>query len=106
MGKPHNLPISSLQYMGLIGAGVKDSHAIITNSTPFVGSKTKFVYAIETGDKGATFDVLKEEYKSVDAARRDYAGAGYPERSIIPGRFTHITPGSGVTVAVYIIEIA
>ena len=103
--KPHNLSIRDIELMAMAGAGVKGSHVIITNAKPFVGSKTKFVYAIETYTDLTKFTTLKEGgLSNVDSARLDAGGDGYPERAIITGRFTAITPTGSAVVAGFVVE--
>ncbi len=106
MYKPHNLPNRALELIAMAGAGVKGSHDIFTASKPFVGSKTKLVYAIETYSDGVTFTTLKEGgLSNVNSARLDPGGNGYPERAVITGRFTAITPAGDGVVAGFVIEI-
>jgi hypothetical protein len=87
------------------GAGVKGSHIIITTASPFVTDNEKFIYAIETYNDGAAFTVLKEDDEAVAANRLNAGGDGYPARTIITGRFTHITPASGTICAGFVAYI-
>ncbi len=99
--------IREIHLMGVAGAGVPGSHIIITNTTEFEatgGTSDDYVYAIETYTDNAEFDVLQEGGVDVAAARLDAGGSGYPERTIITGKFTKIQPAAGHIVAGYLVK--
>jgi len=87
------------------GIGISNSFVIIDSSNPFVGSDSNFVYAIETLTEDGSFNVLEEAGHTVEAIKLNAGGATYPNRTVLPGKFTKIEPASGTVVLGWSVDL-
>ena len=104
MINPFKIPPALYEYFSVVGAGRKGAHVIITSTNPFEGSSTHYVYALETYSDAVTFTSLEEDGEDVESGRLDPGGSGYPERTLITGKFTRVVPASGSVVAGFAVE--
>ena len=92
------------EFLEVAGAGKEGSHIVIDGSNPYIAKEGEYVYLIEVYTADAKFDSLKERGSDVASIRLDAGGAGYPQGSFIPGRFSYIKPDSSSTVAALILK--
>jgi len=98
-----------MQYMMNGGGGYPGSHDVITDavgytSTDYADEDGEYVYAIEMYTDAASFDVLQEDGVSVNARRLSGGDNGYPQGTIITGKFNKITPATDVECGIFIKE--
>ncbi len=84
------------------GAGVACVHDVITNSSDYTAPDGEFAYAIELYTDAGKFDELKEDGGgNLSALRRTMDGEGYPQGTVIYGKFTAVKPATGTRVGIY-----
>jgi hypothetical protein len=96
-----------MQYMMNAGGGYPGCHDVLNNSNGYDSSSYsdedgEYVYAIECYTDGLTFDTLEEDGTSVSALRLAGGTNGYPQGTIITGKFNKITPASGHECGIFI----
>jgi hypothetical protein len=96
-----------MQYMMNGGGGYPGSHDVINNSNVYNSSSYEdedgeYVYAIEIYTDGATFTTLEEDGTAVSALRRSGGTNGYPQGTIITGKFNKITPAATHECGIFI----
>jgi hypothetical protein len=96
-----------MQYMMNAGGGYVGAHDVLNDangyeSTNYDDETGEYVYAIECYTDGLTFDTLEEDGASVSALRLAGSISGYPQGTIITGKFNKITPGTDHECGIFI----
>ncbi len=96
-----------LQFMMNGGGGYPGSHDVINDannyeSTTYANEDGEYVYAIEMYTDAASFDTLEEDGASVSAIRLSGGDDGYPQGTIITGKFSKIVPATDAECGIFI----